>query len=72
MIDVVSPCWWSILLTTTWHDWFTDERVVTLLADHATILLTGRCTGRTINFHVCVLHLKIIHTISSFQNLLGI
>ena len=25
-----------------------------------------------INFHVCVLHLKIIHTISSLQNLLGI
>ena len=72
MINVVSPCWGSILLTTTWHDWYTDEHdVVTLLADHATILLPGR-RPRPIHFHVCVLHLKIIHTISSLQNLLGI
>ncbi len=56
-------------MTTTWHVWYTDERVVTLLAEH-TILLPGRCPH--INFHVCVLHLKNIHTISSLQNLLGI
>jgi hypothetical protein len=60
MITVLSPCWWSILLTTTWHVWYTDEHVVTLLADH-TILLPGRRPH--INFHVCVLHLKNIHTI---------
>ena len=71
MINVVSPCWRSILLTTTWHDWYTDEHVVTLLAEHATILLPGRHPG-PINFYVCVLYLKIIHTISSLQNLLGI
>jgi len=47
MITVLSPCWRSILLTTTRHVWY--------------------C------FHVCVLHLKNIHTIvSSLQNLLGI
>jgi hypothetical protein len=47
-----------------------DEHVVTLLAEH-TILLFGRRPH--INFHVCVLHLKNIHTIvSSLQNLLGI
>jgi hypothetical protein len=68
---VLSPCWQSILLTTTWHDWYTDERVVTLLAEHATILLPGS-RRPPINFHVCVLHLKIIHTISSLQILLGI
>ena len=68
---MVSPCWRSILLTTTWHDWYTDERVVTLRAEHATILLPGR-RSRPINVNVCVLHLKIIHTISSLQNLLGI
>ena len=61
MINVVSPCWRSIQLTTTWHDWYTDERVVNLLAEHATILLPGS-RPRPINFHVCVLHLKIIHT----------
>ncbi len=66
----MSPCWWSILLTTTWPDWYTDERVVIMLADHTTFLLPGR--RPPINFHVCVLHLKIIHTISSLQNLLGI
>jgi hypothetical protein len=71
MINVVSPCWWSIRLTTTWHDWYTDKHVVTLLAEHATILLPGR-RPRPQNFHVCVLHLKIFHTISSLQNLLGI
>jgi hypothetical protein len=48
-----------------------DEHDVTLLAEHATILLPGR-RPRPINFHVCVLHLRIIHTISSLQNLLGI
>jgi hypothetical protein len=68
---VVSPCWQSILLITTWHDWYTNERVVTLLAEHATILLPGR-RPRPINFHVCPLHVKSIHTISSLQNLLGI
>ena len=57
-------------MTTTWHVWYTDEHVVTLLAEH-TILLPGRRPH--INFHVCVLHLKNIHTIvSSLQNLLGI
>jgi hypothetical protein len=69
MINVLSPCWWSILLTTTWPDWYTDECVVILLAEHTTILLPGR--RPPINFHVCVLHLKTIHTISSLQNLLG-
>ena len=34
MISALSPCWRSILLTTTWHVWFTDENVVTLLAEH--------------------------------------
>jgi hypothetical protein len=58
-------------LTTTWHDWYTDERVVTLLAEHATIILPGRLP-RPIHFNACILHLKIIHTISSLQNLLGI
>ncbi len=58
-------------MTTTWHDWYTDEHVVTLLAEHTTILLPGS-RRPPINFHVCVLHLKIINTISSFQNLLGI
>ena len=58
-------------MTTTWHDWYTDERVVTLLAEHATILLPGR-RPQPINYHVCVLHLKITHTISSLQNLLDI
>ena len=57
MIDI-----WS----TTWPDWYTDERVVILLADHTTILLPGR--RPPINLHVCVLHLKIIHTISSLCN----
>jgi hypothetical protein len=70
MINVLSPCWRSILLTTTWPDWYTDERVVILLAEHTTILLPGR--HPPIIFHVCVLYLKIIHTISSLQNLLGI
>ena len=57
-------------MTTTWHVWYTDEHVVTLLAEH-TILLPGRRPH--INFHVCVLHLKNIHTVvSSLQNLLGI
>jgi hypothetical protein len=70
MITVLSPCWWCILLTTTWHVWYTDEHVVTLLAEH-TILLPGRRPH--INFHVSVLHLKNIHIIvSSLQNLLGI
>jgi hypothetical protein len=70
MITVLSPCWWSILLTTTWHVWYTDEHVETLLAKH-TILLPGR--RPQINFCVSVLHLKNIHTIvSSLQNLLGI
>jgi len=70
MITVLSFCWWSILLITTWHVWYTDEHVVTLLADH-TILLPGRRPH--INFRVSVLHLKNIHTIvSSLQNLLGI
>ena len=54
----LSPCWWSILLTTTWHVWYTDEHVVTLLSEH-TILLPGRHPN--INFHVCVLHLKNSH-----------
>jgi hypothetical protein len=58
-------------LTTTWPDWYTDECVVTLLAEHTTILLPGS-RRPSINFHVCVLHLKIIHTISSLQNLLGV
>ena len=57
-------------MTTTWHVWYTDEHVVTLLAEH-TILLPGRRPH--INFHVCVLHLKNIHTIvSSLQNTLGV
>jgi len=57
-------------LTTTWHVWYTDEHVVTLLAEHA-ILSPGRRPH--INLHVCVLHLKNMHTIvSSLQNLLGI
>jgi hypothetical protein len=72
---VVSPCWQSILilLAATCHDWYTDEHVVTftLLTEQAAILLPGRHPG-PINFHVCVLHLKIFHTISSLQNLLGI
>ena len=56
-------------MTTTGHVWYTDEHVVTLLAEH-TILLPGRRPH--INFHVCVLHLKNIHTVvSSLQNLLG-
>ena len=58
-------------MTTTWHDWYTDERVVTLHAEHDTILLPGRCP-QPINFHICVFHLEIIQTISSLQNLLGI
>ena len=46
------------------------EHVVTLLAEH-TILLPGRLSH--INFHVCVLYLKKIHTIvSSLQNILGV
>ena len=46
------------------------KHVVTLLAEH-TILLPGRLPH--INIHVCVLHLKNIHTIvSSLQNILGI
>jgi hypothetical protein len=46
-ITMLSPCWRSILLTTTRHVWY--------------------C------FHVCVSHLKNIHTIvSSLQHLLGI
>ena len=49
-------------MRTTWHVWYTDELVVTLLADH-TILLPGRCPH--INFHVCVLHLKHIRLIFS-------
>ncbi len=69
MIAVLSPCWRSILLTTTWHVQYTDEHVVTLLAKH-TIILPGKRPH--INFHICVLHLKNIHTIvSSLQNLLG-
>ena len=57
-------------MTTTWHVWYTDEHVVTLLAEH-TILLPGRRPH--INFCVSVLHLKNIHIIvSSLQNLLGI
>jgi len=75
MNNVVSPCWQSILilLAATCHDWYTDEHVVTftLLTEQAAILLPGRHPG-PINFHVCVLHLKIFHTISSLQNLLGI
>ncbi len=63
---------WSILLTMTWHDWYTDERVVTLFAKHATILLPGSRRPQPINFYVCVLHLNIIPTKSSLQNLLGI
>jgi hypothetical protein len=48
----------------------TDEHVVTLLAEHTIILPSRRLH---INFHVCVLHLKNIHTIvSSLQNLFGI
>jgi hypothetical protein len=70
MITMLSPCWQSILLTTTWHVWYTDEHVVTLLAEY-TILLHGRRPH--MNFHVCVLHLINIHTIvSSLENLLGI
>jgi hypothetical protein len=70
-VNVLSPCWRSILLTRTWPDWYTDERVVILLAEHTTILLPVR--RLPINFHVCVLHLKNIHTIvSSLQNLLEI
>jgi hypothetical protein len=70
MINVFSPCWWGILLTTTWHVWYTNEHVVTLLAENI-IILPGRRPH--INFHVCVLHLKNIHTIvSSLQNLFGI
>ena len=49
----------------------TDKCVVTLLAECTNILLPGS-RQPSINFHVCVLHLKIIHTISSLQNLLGI
>jgi len=49
-------------LRTTWHVWYTDELVVTLLAEH-TILLPGRRPH--INFHVCVLHLKHIRLIFS-------
>jgi hypothetical protein len=48
-----------------------DNNVVTLLSEHVTILLPGRCS-RPIHFHASILHLKIIHTISSLQNLLGI
>ena len=71
---MLSPCWRSILLTTTWPDWYTEERVGTLLAEHTTICLPGSSSRRpSINFHVCVLNLKIIHTIvTSLQNLLGI
>jgi len=58
-------------LRTTGHGWYTDERVVTLLAEHITIILPGS-RHPSINFHVCVLYLKINHTISSLQNLLGI
>ncbi len=58
-------------MTTTWPDWYTDECVVTLLAEHTTILLPGSRRPPII-FYVCVLHLKIIHAISSLQNLLGI
>jgi hypothetical protein len=70
MITVLSPCWRSILLTTTWHVWYTDEHVVTLLAEYS-ILLPGRRPH--IHFHVCILYLINIHTIvSSLENLLGI
>jgi len=58
MITVLSPCWRSILLTTTWHVWYTDEHVVTLLTEY-TIILPGRHPH--INFHVCVLHLIYSH-----------
>ncbi len=69
-ITLLSPCWQSILLTTNWHVWYTDEHVVTLLAEH-TILLPGRRPH--INFRVSVLHLKNVHTIvSSLQNILGV
>ena len=61
-------------MRTTWPDWYTDECVVTLLAEHTTIRLPGSSSRHpSINFHVCVLNLKIIHTIvMSLQNLLGI
>jgi len=58
MITVLSPCWRSILLTTTWHVWYTDEHVVTLLTEY-TIFLPGRHPH--IHFHVCVLHLIYSH-----------
>ena len=34
---ILSPCWRSILLATTWHVWFTDEHVITLLLAENTI-----------------------------------
>ena len=39
----LSPCWRSILLTTTWHVWYTDEHVVTLLSEHTILLLSWVC-----------------------------
>ncbi len=50
-------------------DWYTGEHVVTLLAEHIILLPGGRLH---INFHLCVLHLQNIHTISALQNLVGI
>ena len=52
-------------MITTWHVWYTDEHVVTLLAEH-TILLPGRHPH--INFRVSVLHLKKIHTAFSLYH----
>ena len=41
MINMLSTCWRSILLTTTWYVWYTDEHVATLLTEY-TIILPGR------------------------------
>ena len=38
-ITVLSPCWRSILLTKNQHVWYTDEHVVTLLAEHTILCL---------------------------------
>ena len=63
MIDMQLPC--CHLAGRAYY-----EHVVTLLAEH-TILLPGRLPH--INFHICVLHVKNIHTIvSSLQNILGV
>ncbi len=51
--------------------YYWQQRCHLACREHDTILLPGR-RPRPIHFHACILHLKIIHTISSLQYLLGI